>query len=243
MKSLVSDSPGPRRIKDWDAADRPREKFMTQGRSSLSDSELLAILIGHGNRQASAIDLARKLLQRCNHNLHELGRLHPSELAQTKGIGTAKAVTVAAALELGRRRKEVMTKSTEPLKSSRQFYQAYQHLFEDLLHEELYVVLLNNSARPLACKCISVGGITSTIVDVRKVFREVVQYQAVQLVLMHNHPSGNLIPSEADRKITQRIAQASALFEVRFVDHLIISNEGYYSFADQNERCMLASAG
>ncbi len=243
MNSLVSDFPSPRRIKDWDAADRPREKFLSQGRTALSDTELLAILIGHGYQQVSAIDLARKLLQRCNHNLHELGRLHPRELAEIKGIGPAKAVTIATALELGRRRKELMGKSSPTLKSSREFYEAYQHLFEDLQHEEFYIAMLNNSSRPLACKCISVGGITSTIVDVRKVFREVVQHQAVQLVVMHNHPSGSLLPSEADRKITQKIASACAVFEVRFVDHLIFSSEGYYSFTDQNERCMLAQAG
>jgi len=235
MNAYLSDSPPPRRIKEWDIADRPREKFLTKGRAALSDAELLAILLGQGYRDFTAMDLARKILQHCNNNLHELGKLTPSELAQIKGVGPAKAVSIAAALELGRRRKELHLTSTKPLQSSKDIFLAYQHLFEDLQHEEMHVLLLNRSSKPLACKCISIGGISATIVDVRKILKEVVQYQSVRIVLMHNHPSGNLVPSKPDKDFTAQITKACAYFDVEVLDHLIFGNHAYYSFADQQE--------
>lgn len=205
------------------------------GRTALSDAELLAILLGQGYRDVTAIDLARKILQHCNNSLHELGKLTPGELSQIKGIGPAKAVTIAAAMEIGRRRKELPGYTLKTLQSSRDIYVAYRHLFEDLQHEEMYVVLLNRSSKVLACKCISVGGVSSTVVDVRKILKEVIQHQAVTIALMHNHPSGTLLPSKPDRMFTAQVTTACTYFNVEVMDHLIFSNEGYYSFADQQE--------
>jgi len=241
MESFVSDSPAPRRIKEWDISDRPREKFYTQGRLALSDAELLAILIGQGYRNFSAIDLARKILQSCNYSLHELAKLSPQELAQIKGIGMAKAAVIAASLELGRRRKEAPSSKQATLQSSKQIYQAYKHLFEDLQHEEMYVLLLSRSNKPLGTKCISIGGVSETVVDVRKVLKETILYQATTIVLMHNHPSGNLLPSEADRKLTYQTRLACSYFHVEVIDHMIFSNDGYYSFADQQEASLLGN--
>lgn len=235
MNNYLSDSPPPRRIKEWDVADRPREKFLTKGRASLSDAELLAILLGQGYRDVTAIDLARKILQHCNNSLDELGKMLPGDLAQLKGIGPAKAVSISAALELGRRRKELQQSTKKTLRSSKDIFLAYQHLFDDLQHEEMHVLLLNRASKPIACKCISIGGISATIVDVRKILKEVVQYQAVSIVLMHNHPSGNLVPSKPDRDFTAQITAASSYFNVEVLDHLIFSNDAYYSFADQQE--------
>lgn len=241
MNSLISEYPTPRRIKDWDAADRPREKFVQQGRQALSDAELVALLLGHGYKSVSAIDLARQLLGACENDLHKLARLSLSELSAIKGIGQAKAITIAAALELGRRRKDSILRQSQPILSSKQIYETYQHLFEDLPHEEFYVVLLNRSMRPVACKRISVGGVDTASVDPRRVMYEALLAQCSAMILMHNHPSGSLVPSQADRKLTNRLVNAAKIFDIVITDHVIFTNTAYYSFSDSNESCMLAA--
>jgi len=241
MNSLISDFPTPRRIKDWDVADRPREKFVQQGRQALSDTELLALLIGHGYKAVSAIDLARQLLGACSNDLQQLSQLSLAQLSAIKGIGQAKAITIAAALELGRRRKETKNRQSAPLMSSRQIYESYRHLFEDLPHEEFYVVLLNRAMRAMGCKRISMGGVDTATVDPRRVMHEALLAQCSFMILMHNHPSGSLVPSQADRKLTGKLVQAAKLFDMGITDHLIFTNQAYYSFSDNNETCLLAA--
>ncbi len=238
MNSLISDFPTPRRIKDWDAADRPREKFVQKGRQSLSDAELIAILIGHGYKAVSAIDLARQLLGACGNDLNRLAQLGISEISAIKGIGEAKALGIAAALELGRRRKQLSQKAVAPLFSSRQIYEAYQHIFADLTHEEFHVVMLNRAMKPIVCKRISVGGLDSATVDTRRVMHEALMAQCCAMILMHNHPSGSLFPSQADRKLTHSLVHAAQLFQIEVTDHLIFTNEAYFSFRDNNESCL-----
>lgn len=241
MNSLISDFPPPRRIKDWDAADRPREKFMQQGRHALSDTELLALLIGHGYKSVSAIDLARRLMAACNNDLQQLSQLSLAQLSAIKGIGQAKAITISAALELGRRRKETKNQPHAPLLSSRQIYENYRHLFEDLMHEEFHVVLLSRSMRVIVCKRISIGGVDTAMVDPRRVLHEALMVQCSYMILMHNHPSGSLVPSQADRKLTVQLVQAAKLFAIGITDHLIFTNQAYFSFADSNETCLIAA--
>ncbi len=241
MNSLISDFPTPRRIKDWDIADRPREKFVQKGRHALSDTELLALLIGHGYKAVSAVDLARQLLGACGNDLQQLSRLSLSEISAIKGIGEAKAITIAAALELGRRRKETANTQNAPLISSRQIFENYRQLFEDLPNEEFYVVLLNRSMRIITHKRISIGGVDTAMVDPRRVMHEALMAQCSFMILLHNHPSGSLVPSQADRKLTARLVQAARLFDIGITDHVIFTNHAYYSFADNNETSLLAA--
>jgi DNA repair protein RadC len=240
MENDVHDFGQARAIKQWALADRPREKFIALGRETLSDAELLAILLGHGYKAVSAVELARRLLQRFDNDLGKLARCNLQEIIQVKGIGVAKGLTIAAAMELGRRRKNVQ-QETRTYKDSASIYNDFRHLFEDLLHEEFRILLLTRSLRLIAEKRISIGGINNTIADPKKILREMILYQASLVVLMHNHPSGNLVPSEPDRDITRRLSYLAKQLDSKIADHLIFTNDGYYSFSDEGEQSLLAA--
>lgn len=240
MENDVHDFGQARAIKQWAIADRPREKFIALGRETLSDAELLAILLGHGYKAVSAVELARRLLQRFDNDLGKLARCNLQEITQVKGIGVAKGLTIAAAMELGRRRKNVQ-QETRTYKDSASIYNDFRHLFEDLLHEEFRILLLTRSLRLIAEKRISIGGINNTIADPKKILREMILYQASLVVLMHNHPSGNLVPSEPDRDITRRLSYLAKQLDSKIADHLIFTNDGYYSFSDEGEQSLLAA--
>lgn len=240
MENDVHDFGQARAIKQWALADRPREKFIALGRETLSDAELLAILLGHGYKAVSAVELARRLLQRFDNDLGKLARCNLQEITQVKGIGVAKGLTIATAMELGRRRKNVQ-QETRTYKDSASIYNDFRYLFEDLLHEEFRILLLTRSLRLIAEKRISIGGINNTIADPKKILREMILYQASLVVLMHNHPSGNLVPSEPDRDITRRLSYLAKQLDSKIADHLIFTNDGYYSFSDEGEQSLLAA--
>lgn len=240
MENDVHDFGQARAIKQWAVADRPREKFIALGRETLSDAELLAILLGHGYQAVSAVELARRLLRRFDNDLGKLARCNLQEITQVKGIGVAKGLTIAAAMELGRRRKNVQ-QATRTYKDSASIYNDFKHLFEDLLHEEFRILLLTRSLRLIAEKRISIGGINNTIADPKKILREIILYQASMVVLMHNHPSGNLVPSEPDRDITRRLSYLAKQLDSKIADHLIFTNDSYYSFSDEGEQSLRAA--
>lgn len=220
-------------IKQWAKDDRPREKLRYQGAEKLSQSELLAILIGHGTREKSALELAREVLKTGQDNLQELGKLSVHELMKIKGIGEAKAVTLAAAFELGRRRHTTQPVLREGIRSSEDMARLLQTRFKDLRHEVFAVVYLNRANKVRHLEVISEGGITGTVADPRIILRKALEHEAVSLVLCHNHPSGNLRPSRADEQLTSKIKQAAAYLDISVLDHIIVSEEGYYSFADE----------
>lgn len=222
------------RMKDLAVEDRPREKIKKQGVHSLSDSELLAILIGTGTRQASALDLARIILKQCQNDLHRLARLGLSDYRKLNGIGQAKAMRIMAAFELTRRRKQNAPVKRPKIRCSRDAYQLLEENLADLDHEEFWILLLNRANQLILKKRISQGGISGTVTDVRLILRAAVEVLASGLILAHNHPSGNLSPSEADLKITQKIKDAARMMELSLLDHLIISEQGYTSLADDN---------
>lgn len=221
-------------IKNWNEDDRPREKLMLKGRASLSDAELIAILIGSGSRNESAVSLSQRILASVSNNLSELGRCTLSELMQFKGIGQAKAITIAAALELGRRRRNGEALERKKITSSRSVFEYVQPLLGDLAHEEFWVLFLNNSNKVIKSEQLSKGGITGTIVDVRLAFKQALQLGAVSIILAHNHPSGTLKPSQADIQLTKKIKTAGESLDIKVLDHLIITEKAYFSFADEN---------
>jgi DNA repair protein RadC len=220
------------KITDWAVEDRPREKLIQKGTSSLSDAELLAILINSGTKDKSAVDLGRELLGFANNNLNTLGKLTISDLKRLHGIGPARAVTIAAALELGRRRKLAEVQDVPQIKSSKDVADIFQPLLSDLLHEEFWILFLNRSNKVINKMKLSQGGISGTVTDVRMVMKNAIEYLASGIIVCHNHPSGNLNPSESDSKITQKIKDAGNLMDIQLLDHLIISDKDYYSFAD-----------
>lgn len=220
------------KITDWAAEDRPREKFITNGTSGMSDAELLGILISSGTKDKSAVDLGRELLNLVNNNLTSLGKLNIAELRKVKGIGPARAVTIAAALELGRRRKLSDDPEVLQIKCSKDVADIFQPILSDLPHEEFWILFLNRSNRVINRMKLSQGGISGTVTDVRIIMKKAVETLASGIVLCHNHPSGNLNSSEADNRITQKIKEAGALLDIQLLDHLIISGNDYYSFAD-----------
>jgi len=220
-------------IKDWAKDDRPREKLLSKSPSALSDSELLAILINNGSRQKSAVDLAREMLNLGKNSLAELGRLSVKDLMTIKGIGEAKAITIAAALELGRRRQAAGFLEKTHVKHSADIALYLQSLLRDRTQEVFAVIFLNQANKINHFDIISEGGITGTVADPRIILKLALQHEAVSLVLCHNHPSGNLRPSRADEALTNKIKEAAKYFDIKVLDHIIVSNEGYYSFADQ----------
>ncbi len=220
------------KITDWALEDRPREKLLQKGTSSLSDAELLAILISSGTKNKSAVDLGRELLGIVNNNLNSLGKLTISDLRKIRGIGTARAVTIAAALELGRRRKLSEVEYIPQIRSSKDVSDIFQPLLSDLLHEEFWILFLNRSNKVINKMKLSQGGVSGTVTDVRMVMKKAIECLASGIIVCHNHPSGNLNPSESDSKITQKIKEAGNLMDIQLLDHLIISDKDYYSFAD-----------
>jgi len=220
------------RITDWAVEDRPREKLIQNGTASLSDAELIAILISSGTKKKSAVDLGREILSIVNNNLNRLGKLTISDLKKFQGIGTARAVTIAAALELGRRRKLSEMPDVLQIRCSKDVSDIFQPLLSDLLHEEFWVLFLNRSNKVISRMKLSQGGISGTVTDVRIVMKKAIEYLASGIIVCHNHPSGNLNPSESDNKITQKIKEAGNLLDIQLLDHLIISDKNYYSFAD-----------
>ncbi len=220
------------KITDWAVEDRPREKLIRKGISTLSDAELLAILISSGTRKKSAVDLGRELLSSVSNNLNSLGKLSISDLLKFRGIGPARAVTISAALELGRRRNIAELPDAGQIKCSKDAADIFQPLLSDLHHEEFWILFLNRSNRVIDRMKLSQGGISGTVTDVRIIMKKAVEFLASAIIVCHNHPSGNLNPSDADSKITGKIKEAGSIMDIQLLDHIIISGKDYYSFAD-----------
>lgn len=220
-------------IKSWSVDDRPREKLMLKGKGALSNAELLAILIGSGTTKLSALDLAKDVLSRAGQNLNELGKMSVADLCKSKGIGEARAITISAAIELGRRRKEEDPLQRTQVKSSKDAYNYLYEYLSDLPHEEFYVVLLSRSNKIVGHECISRGGVSGTVADAKLIFLPALQKLASGIILAHNHPSGNLKPSNADISLTRKIKRGAEHLDITLFDHLIIGDAGYYSFADE----------
>jgi len=221
-------------IRNWALEDRPREKMLLKGIQSLSDSELLALLIGSGTRKASAVDLARQVLSMAGNNLDKLGKYSVGDLKKLKGIGQARAISIVAALELGRRRKLSDSPDERKITGSSDVYNLLGPILSDLGHEEFWVLLLNRSNKVIEKQKISQGGITGTVTDIRMILKLALDNLATSLILCHNHPSGNLQPSDADLSITRRIKESAALMDISVLDHLIIAGKSYFSLADEN---------
>lgn len=220
-------------IKSWAEEDRPREKLIQKGRRTLTDAELIAILIGSGSRNESAVELSKRILHACENDLNNLGKLGVQELSKFKGIGEAKAITIIAALELGRRRKESVLPDRIQVTSSRDIFQAIKSQFADLNHEEFWIVLLNRANKIISKHLISKGGQAGTVADPKIIFQTALENHAAAIMLAHNHPSGNLKPSQADLDLTRKLKSAGLLLDIAVLDHLIIANNVYYSFADE----------
>lgn len=230
MKNLSRHSSS---IKNWAPDDRPREKMIANGEAILSNSELLAILINTGNKERSALEIAKDLLKSVNDNLNELGKLSLKELQKIKGIGQAKSIAIAAALELGRRRSHSISPEKMIVKNSKEIAGYLKVHLKDFNHEVFAVIFLNRANKIKHIEIISRGGITGTVADPRIILKKAIESGATSIVLSHNHPSGNISPSKADEEITQKIKQAASYFDIRVLDHIIVSDEGYFSFADE----------
>ena len=224
----------PLTIKEWAEDDRPREKMISKGVAALSDAELMAILIGSGTKNETAVGISQRILNSANNNLNELGRFSLKELTKTKGIGVAKGVTIMAALELGRRRKISEAINRKQITSSNDVIDVFQPLLADIPHEEFWLLLLNRSNKIIDKVRISEGGFTATIVDVRKIMRAALLNHAIGLILCHNHPSGNHSPSDDDIRVTKKIKQAASTLDITLLDHVIVTNQKCYSFADNS---------
>lgn len=220
-------------IKHWSEDDRPREKLLNKGRAALSDAELVAILIGSGNREESAVELCKRILSSANNNLSELGKLTVPQLMAFKGIGEAKAISIAAALELGRRRRGEEALEKSKITSSISVFEMMQPVIGELQHEEFWIIYLNNSNKVIQKQQLSKGGITGTLVDVRLVLRQALELNATALILVHNHPSGTLKPSEADKQLTRKLKTAAECMDIKVLDHIILTEKAYFSFADE----------
>ena len=220
-------------ITNWSEDDKPREKLMLKGKSVLSDAELIAILIGSGSRNESAVDLSKKILASVDNNLNALGKVSISQLMNFKGIGEAKAISIIAALELGRRRRAEEGVELKKVTSSKVIFEIMQPIIGELPHEEFWIIYLNNSNKVISKSQLSKGGITGTLVDVRIVFKTALEMGATALILCHNHPSGTLIPSDADKQITKKLKLAGESLEIKVLDHLIVTETSYFSFADE----------
>lgn len=220
-------------IKFWAEGDRPREKLMLKGKTALSNAELIAILISSGNREESAVELSKRILSDAENKLNELGRMSVNQLMNYKGIGEAKAVSIVAALELGRRRRGEEALKRDKITSSKSVFEIMQPRIGDLNHEEFWILYLNNSNKVLRKEQLSKGGMTGTIVDVRIVFSRALEVGATALILAHNHPSGTLKPSQPDIRLTRKLKDAGTSLDIKILDHLIITQNAYYSFADE----------
>lgn len=220
-------------IKNWAEDERPREKMLHKGPASLSDAELLAILISSGTKEKSALDLAREVLQHAGNNIHELGKVSIIELQKTKGIGEARAITISAALELGRRRQLSQGLERPVIKQSADAAEIVVPLLKDLNHEVFCVLYLNQSNKVLRHEMVSSGGLTGTVADIRIILKNALLHNANKLILAHNHPSGSLKPSQADINLTMKVKDASVLMDIKLLDHLIVGATSYLSMADE----------
>jgi DNA repair protein RadC len=220
-------------IRNWSEDDKPREKLMLKGKSVLTDAELLAIIIGSGSRNETAVDLSKKILASVNNNLSALGKLSLQQLMLFKGIGEAKAISIIATLELGRRRRNESPLELTKIISSKIIFEIMQPLIGELQHEEFWIIYLNNANKILFKTQLSKGSITGTMVDVRLVFKGALETNATSIVLCHNHPSGTLLASEQDKLITKKLQSAGNNLDIKIIDHVIICEHGYFSFADE----------
>jgi DNA repair protein RadC len=221
-------------IKNWSEDDQPREKLMLKGKQVLSDAELVAILIGSGSRSESAVQLSQRILASVDNNLNALGKLSIKQLTEFKGIGEAKAISIVAATELGRRRRAEETVELKKITSSKAVFDIMQPIIGELVHEEFWVLFLNNSNKVIYKSQISKGGITGTVVDVRMVFKMALEQNAVAIILSHNHPSGKLEASDADKTLTKQLKLAGQQLTIPVLDHIIITENGYLSFRDED---------
>lgn len=222
-------------IRSWAEEDRPREKLLTQGRRALTDAELIAILIGSGSRSESAVELSRRILAEAGHDLNQLSKQTVQALCNFKGIGEAKAITIVAALELGRRRQETPEVQRRQITTSRDVFDVLKSKYTDLNHEEFWILLLNQANRVQRVHLVSKGGRAGTVVDAKLVFEAALQYKATSIILSHNHPSGNLKPSNQDLSLTRKLVEAGKLLDIRVLDHVIFADHSYYSFSDEGE--------
>ena len=220
-------------IKSWAEADRPREKLLNHGRSVLSDAELIAILIGSGTQSLSAIDVGKNILSEVSNDLNHLAKFSVKELMKFRGIGQAKAISIIAALELGRRRKESAVQHKPKILASQDAYNLLKSVMLDLHHEEFWVIMMNRANRVIRMKRVSSGGISGTVADVKIIFKEAIDQMASALILAHNHPSGNRNPSEQDVRLTRKMKESGQLLDIPVLDHIIFAEDTYYSFADE----------
>ncbi len=220
-------------LKSWAVEERPREKVLANGVQFLTDSELVAILLGSGTRQITAVELARQVLRSSNNSLHELGRQSIDELLKIRGVGPAKAITLLSAMELGRRRAGMHHAEKVPVKSSETVFKLFHPLLGDLEHEEFWLLMLNRANRVLGRYKVSQGGISGTVIDTRIILKKALDSLASSIIVCHNHPSGNNQPSEADVKITDKLKKAAEILEIKLLDHVIIADKSYFSFADE----------
>jgi len=227
-------APTTKSIKSWAQEDRPREKLILKGISSLSNAEILAILLGSGNRTETAVELAQRILTDQNNNLNTLSKLGLTDLTKYKGIGEAKAITLIAALELGRRRRSSGAQEQKTIQSSKDVYELFYADLADKAYEKFWVLFLKRNNQIIQKIRISEGGLSGTVADPRKIFKRALELQASSLILCHNHPSGNIKPSEQDIQLTQKIKQAGASLDIVLLDHLIFGNESFFSFADES---------
>jgi DNA repair protein RadC len=225
--------PKPLNIKDWSPEDRPREKLLTKGCNALTDAELIAILLGSGTAKLSAVELAKFIMSSVSNNLNELARMSVRDLIKIKGIGEAKAVTIIAAMELGRRRKEIDYEERLKVSASKDIFDLMRGYFFDLQHEEFWVILLNRGNRIIRKQQISQGGVAGTVADPKIIFKAALEELASGIILAHNHPSGNLTASQQDIDLTKKLKDAGKLLEIQVLDHLIFAGSKYFSFADE----------
>lgn len=220
-------------IKNWAEEDRPREKLMSKGMKSLTDSELLAIIIGSGNDKESAVELSRRILHKSDNNINNLARLSVNDLVNDfRGIGPAKAINIIAALELGRRRKIEEGSLKNKITSSKDAYSQFYPILSDLNHEETWVLILDRSNKVVSTMQVSRGGISGTVVDIRLILREAINHFASGIILGHNHPSGNCVPSPQDTALTKKLKEAARWMDIQLLDHIIVCGDEYYSYAD-----------
>lgn len=220
-------------IKEWSVEDRPREKLLSKGFSALGDAEILAILIGSGTKDETAVEVAKRILYSCNNNLAELGKQSIKDLCKIKGIGEARAITIVAALELGRRRSIVEPLERKRISASSDVTDIFQPLLADLPHEEFWVMLLNRSNKIIDKHRISQGGMSGTVTDIRIIMKLALDNLASGIIAVHNHPSGNRFPSDADKNITEKLKLAAATFDIQLIDHIIVTASQCFSFADE----------
>lgn len=222
-------------IKEWETEEQPREKLFLKGSAAMSNAELLAIIIGSGSHNETALMLSRRILRKATDNLNKVSKLNVNQLKEFKGIGKVKALTIIAAMELGKRQQHEKKVENEKLSSSAAVYEIMQPVVGRLEHEEFWVLLLNNANKLKYKWCLSVGGITATLVDIRLVFKKALEFGATSIILCHNHPSGNLIPSQSDMALTNKVVKAAGLLDIKVLDHVIISEVSFYSFADEGK--------